>query len=720
MLIIEPDSANFVIIRNHKKDLELLGQLDEILGWPADSINLLANSPTVLEYEEQRWDAKPFRTTLKTQEISEVEWQAYQLVDNLASTVRWRSKHDVLLTSYHEIASSWFQIMLAYKAAANTPNCVILVDRDTYECFRLATRKLSRELADHLAIGWQNRHLPIISPKRLRFMVNHFVQVHPLLVRRLTLPQSLIRNDKRARNFKKRMRIRFLRLLRNVRAIHTGDISEFFTNRKNRIGARLMQLSSRIGQRIHQRLKTTRHAGKNSFLSKWQLWFAELLISSKPASELLPFDEIHNLDKQERVLITVSDSGSKVNLDPAIKIAHALEARGMDVVLVTDSLFTVDRADVEGLSLVFTPLLKSELRREKLNWPLMQLNKDQPLLASAIRFHFEMNWPYYMRRQRDLHQLYEQIARNGRIHAVLSINETLPLAVAFGRKAVVHHVPWVGHFPILVGHRPDGYFFPAPFHLAYGDQIRDHMIKAGVKPNTIEVVGAYTYDKHQGGDRDADRRRVDEDFPRTIGKKLVTVGTEAFPDPETELGPVLGAVPYLDGVHVVLKLHPSDEMAVFEAMAERLGVRDRIDIVKQYPIGQLLGASDLLIVVVSNIAIEAAIRGTPTLICDFSGKTDVVDFVAEGLSMGCDDPARVGEMVHAMLFDEATAAQARQLLERGIRRFNGPNDGQSSERIADYLVRPTTSWLSGLHQRLAGAMYSKPESDAGQKPGTSA
>ena len=324
MLIIEPDRANFVVIRNHKNDLELLGQLDEIMGWPADSINLLANSPTVLEYEERRWDAKPFRTTLTTHEINEVEWQAYQLVDNLVSAVRWRSKHDVLLTSYHEIASSWFHIMLAYKAAANTHNCVILVDRDTYECFRLASRRLSRELADHLAIGWQNRHLPIVHAKRLRFMVNHFVQVHPLLVRRLTLPQSLIRNDKRARNFKKRMRIRFLRFLRNVRAIHTGDISEFIANKRKRIGVRLMQFSNRIGERIYQRQKTSKYADKNSSLNKWKLQLAEFLIGIKPTSESLPFEEVPNLDKQERVLITVSDSGSKVNLDPAIKIAQAV------------------------------------------------------------------------------------------------------------------------------------------------------------------------------------------------------------------------------------------------------------------------------------------------------------------------------------------------------------------------------------------------------------
>ncbi len=721
MLLIECDGDQFVVIRNHKSDLELLGQLDDILGWKPEEINLLAHSAIEIKHDDQSWTTRSFRSAFNKSEAEEIEYQAYGIMDDLLSSVAAKSKTDVLLTCYHEIATNWFQLMLAYKAAAKTPCCVAVVDSNAYDCFRLAARKLRSQI-DYLTVGWKYRHHSIFTRERQRFMVNQFLRKHPLIVRRFTLLISLARNDKRAKNFRKRTRIRYLRWLRSVRAFRFEDIGKFFGKLTKRIGARFTRASLALadwGQRL-QESATETDRSKRSILSRWQWRIGGFFAKSAIEPELHEFEAVPDLGDNNVVLITVSDSGSRVNLDPALQIAAALKKRDMSALLVTDSIWFSGKIEMEGLPVVHVGRFEEEVRREKLKWPLKSLLENDPVLASAIQFLFEMNWPYYMRRQRHLNRLYEQIAENVQIQAVFSINETLPLAIAFGRKAVARQIPWIGHFPILVGRRPDGYFFPAPYHLAYGDQIRDHMIKAGKKARNIEVVGAYTYDKHHGHDRAADRRRVEEDFPRAIGKKLVTVGTEAFPDPETELGPVLGAVPYLDGVHVVLKLHPSDEMAVFEAMAERLGVRDKIDIVKQYPIGQLLGASDLLIVVVSNIAIEAAIRGTPTLICDFSGKADVVDFVAEGLSMGCEEPARVGEMVHAMLFDEATAAQARQLLERGIRRFNGPNDGQSSERIADYFVRPTTSWLSGLRQRLAGVMYSKPGSDAGQKPGISA
>lgn len=721
MLLIESDGDRFVVIQNHKSDLELLGQLDDILGWEAESINLLAPSALLLKHDEQIWMTRPFRSVFSKTEAEEIEYLAYGIMDDLKSAMAMKLTTDVLLTSYHEIATNWFHLMLAYKAAAKTPHCVAVVDSNAYECFRLAGTKL-RSKVFHLTVGWKYRNRSIFSRERQSFIFNQFLQKHPLIVRRFTLLISLVRNDKRAKNFRKRTRIRFLRWSRGVLGFRAGDIGKLFERQNKRIQARfnrVIQAFAQWGQRLQESAAQIEENRRSSF-TRWQLRIGTFFAGSLPEPDLPEFEALPDLGDNNVVVITVSDSGSRVNLDPALQIAAALKKRGLAALLVTDSVWFSDKIETEGMPVIHTGKYTEDVRGEKLRWPLRSLMRNDPVLASAIQFLFEMNWPYYMRRQRHLYRLYDQIAQNTRIQAVFSINETLPLAVAFGRKANASRIPWVGHFPILVGRRPDGYFFPAPYHLAYGDQIRDHMIGAGKRPGNIEVVGAYTYDKHHGRDRAADRRRVEEDFPRAKGKKLVTVGTEAFPDPETELGPVLSAVPYLEGVHVVLKLHPSDQMSDFEAMAERLGVRDRIDIVKQYPLGQLLGASDLLIVVVSNIAIEAAIIGTPTLICDFSGKADVVDFVAEGLSIGCEDPARVGEMVHAMLFDEATATRARELLQHGIRRFNGPNDGHSSERIADYFVRPSTGWLSGLRQRIANSMYPKPDTEAAQNRADSA
>ena len=721
MLLIDRDGDRFVVMQNHRSDLELLEQLEDILGWKSEDIVLLAASASELKHNDQSWMTRPFRSVFSKSEAEEIEYQAYRIMDDLKSAVPKKLTTDVLLASYHEIATNWFHLMLAYKAAARAPYCVAVVSSDFYEAFRRVANTPQRRV-DHLALGWRDRHRSLLSRKRLHFQINQFSEKHPMIVRRFTLLISLIRNDKRAKNFRKRTRIRFLRWITKIHGFRVVDIGNYFDKLTRHIGARfagILQSNSRVNRHLQGDVAQVADSERVE-LSKWRWRIGRFFTKTATEPDLQALDALPVLNDEEVVLVTVSDSGSGVNLDPAIRIASALKRRGVSALLVTDSIQLADCVLLRGKPIIHVGRYDEEVRKEKLSWPLKSFLNDDPVLASAIQFLFEMNWPYYMARQRHRSRVYEQIAGRVRLRAVLSINETLPLAVIFGRKASAGHIPWVGHSPILVGRRPDGYFFPAPYHLAYGDQIRDHMIQAGKKAANIEVVGAYTYDKHHGRDRDADRRRVEEDFPRAKGKKLVTVGTEAFPDPETELGPVLGAVPHLEGVHVVLKLHPSDQMADFEAMAERLGVRDRIDIVKQYPLGQLLGASDLLIVVVSNIAIEAAIIGTPTLICDFSGKADVLDFVAEGLSMGCSDPSRVGEMVHAILFDEATAARARELLQDGIRRFNGPNDGQSSERIADYFVRPSISLLSGLRQMITNSMYPKPDAGTAQNPADSA
>jgi hypothetical protein len=224
-----------------------------------------------------------------------------------------------------------------------------------------------------------------------------------------------------------------------------------------------------------------------------------------------------------------------------------------------------------------------------------------------------------------------------------------------------------------------------------------------VASSAVEVVGSFTYDKHYARDRKADRLAVEKSFPRASNVKLVTVATENLAECEIELIPVLNAVCAMAGVHVVLKLHPEDSLDYFERLAERLNVRDRIDIVKKYPLGELLCASDLLICVMSNIAIEAAVTGTPTLMCDFSGKTKVLDFAAEGLCIPCKSADELLEVLGKLLSDDSFMKSAHQRMRTGLRRFNGPNDGRSTQRIVDYVVE-----RAGFARRLENVASGQP------------
>jgi len=404
----------------------------------------------------------------------------------------------------------------------------------------------------------------------------------------------------------------------------------------------------------------------------------------------------HRANKPDILLLTLDDGGNRTNLGPAQEILRELHSRAIDTVVLTESLFVANELRKDGLT---TALLTSDYAPPaSYSAGSLALPKHLPAevdldLRALLNEVLRRRRMYLFGRMSLLDEVVAGIERLRTVRAVLSVDESMATAVAAGRLGRRSGKPWIGHFPILVGRRPDGYYFPADFHLAYGEQLRDHMVEAGVRPETIEVVGSYTYDKHRGRDRGRDRSAVERAFPKLGRRKLVTVLTEVLPAPETELVPILTALTSLPDVHVVLKVHPDDPLEQFEALSRKLGVRYQIDIVKSCDLSQLLGASDLLICAMSSVAIEAAVTGTPTLMCDFSGRTAVINLVREGLCVGCSEPAKLAETVHKLLSDPVTRRQAFDLMAGGIRRFNGPNDGRSAERIVDFVIA-RAQWAS--------------------------
>lgn len=90
--------------------------------------------------------------------------------------------------------------------------------------------------------------------------------------------------------------------------------------------------------------------------------------------------------------------------------------------------------------------------------------------------------------------------------------------------------------------------------------------------------------------------------------------------------------------------------------------------------------------IVSNIIIKAAILGTPTLGCDFSGKSSQNEFAENGLVTPCKDPSRLDATLDALLTIDKSSLQVRTSLLRGLAKFNGPNDGKSHERVVDIVT----------------------------------
>jgi hypothetical protein len=95
----------------------------------------------------------------------------------------------------------------------------------------------------------------------------------------------------------------------------------------------------------------------------------------------------------------------------------------------------------------------------------------------------------------------------------------------------------------------------------------------------------------------------------------------------------------------------------------------------------LLSEADLLVCILSNIIVTAAVVGTPNLVCDFSNKRAPVDYCREGLCLGCFDPESVPHTLKLMLMNSTLRDQALTMLKTGVHRFNGPNDGRAASRV---------------------------------------
>jgi hypothetical protein len=170
----------------------------------------------------------------------------------------------------------------------------------------------------------------------------------------------------------------------------------------------------------------------------------------------------------------------------------------------------------------------------------------------------------------------------------------------------------------------------------------------------------------------------------------------------------------------VIKVHPADSVAAFQRLALDLDPRGEIAVLGGCDLGALLSQASLLICQRSNIVVDAALLGTPTMVCRFAGESGVIDFVAEGLALSCPAAAEIRTLVRRYVFDLEARAAGLAAVAGSLHRFNGANDGGSARRIAAFLQRaaglpraaPETS-PSGWKPRREGSLLEGAEQAAG-------
>lgn len=245
---------------------------------------------------------------------------------------------------------------------------------------------------------------------------------------------------------------------------------------------------------------------------------------------------------------------------------------------------------------------------------------------------------------------------------------------------------WFAWNHILTFPIPGNLFFPADRHLFYGQQGVDTYLAAGGDPAHATIVGSPTYDSSVDRDPAKDRDETRRALPAWDGvRPLVVIGTENREGQDYEVAPTMESLAAVDGITVVIKLHPEDSMEHYTAMARRVDpAGEKVLVVGRCDLDALLHTAEALVTMYSNIIVNAASVGTPTIVYDFRD-TPRLAFDAEGVSLFADTPEKVASHVRRLLEDATFRTQTVEAATRNITRFIGPGDGQSVRRVVGIL-----------------------------------
>jgi CDP-Glycerol:Poly(glycerophosphate) glycerophosphotransferase len=260
--------------------------------------------------------------------------------------------------------------------------------------------------------------------------------------------------------------------------------------------------------------------------------------------------------------------------------------------------------------------------------------------------------------------------------------------------ALQHGILYPTYYSYL--HAPDEADCPKPTRTAvFGTAARDFLVsRGGYAADTLVLTGSPKFDDllkaAAAWDRDALRARLGVG----AGERLLLLASRfrgirsthqaagsAFPA-------LVRAVESLPGVQLVVKPHPAEPAAPYEA-AIRDAAAKRVRVVApQADLMELLHAADALVTVESLSAVEALALDKPVLVLNMP--SNLRDLVEAGAALGVGLGQDPRPALEAVLFDAATRARLGAARARYLAAVAGGLDGQATARIVR-LLRATAA-----------------------------
>lgn len=255
--------------------------------------------------------------------------------------------------------------------------------------------------------------------------------------------------------------------------------------------------------------------------------------------------------------------------------------------------------------------------------------------------------------------------------------------------ALQHGILYPAYFSYV--HEADEGECPRPTRTAvFGTAARDFLVARGGYPaETLVLTGSPKFDGLLAAAAHWDRAELRAHLGLSADERLVLLASRFRGIRSTHqaagsaLPALVRAVEGLPGTRLLIKPHPAEPAAPYEAVLRASGARRARVLPPAADLLELLCACDLLVTVESLAAVEALALGRPVLVLNMP--TNLAELVEAGAALGVPEGQDPGPALAAALGDEATRERLAAARDAYVTAVAGGLDGQATARIVTLL-----------------------------------
>ena len=207
----------------------------------------------------------------------------------------------------------------------------------------------------------------------------------------------------------------------------------------------------------------------------------------------------------------------------------------------------------------------------------------------------------------------------------------------------------------------------------------------------VVATGSPRYDALAAEIKTVDREARRASLGLGASDRLVVLASRytGIRDTHKASGPVfaglLGAVGRIAGARLVVKPHPAEPADAYDRDIAAAGLGERVRVMADRSLGDLLPATDLLVTVESLSATEALVAGVPVVV--LRHPSNLRDLVASGAALGVPDGEDPRATLDSLLTSEEVRAKWRRSRDAFLLDVAHGVDGQALGRLLELVTR---------------------------------